>query len=247
MSTNTENKKSANHFINSAVATAVAEIITLPVCTTKTRYQNTDSKSIVTTARHIYATQGVRGFYSATAPALGVQMFSTSSKYAMYKYFERNGGIPLIPKEWQNRFLYGTVSGLITSLITHPVDNVRIHMQMNTSFLQQLRIVGPYLFYRGYSKTWCKMMVAASLYLPLYDWSSELTDNIQGRAVISATLSTLATHPFDYLKTRHTYGLSVFQGYNPLNYYRGVHVNLLRIIPHFTIMMTGIEWLNRLD
>jgi len=50
-------------------------------------------------------------------------------------------------------------------------------------------------------------------------------------------------HPVDYLKTRHMAGLNLYSGWNPLIYYRGLSINLMRIVPHFMITMGVIEWM----
>ena len=42
------------NFKNSAIATAIAEVATLPICTIKTNYQNTNSTSIIQTIKNIY-------------------------------------------------------------------------------------------------------------------------------------------------------------------------------------------------
>ena len=78
---------SIDRVVNSAIATGVAEIVTLPICTLKTVYQNTSSVSFVESAKKIYITSGIKGFYKASVPAIMSQMFSTSSKYAFYRKF----------------------------------------------------------------------------------------------------------------------------------------------------------------
>jgi len=48
-------------------------------------------------------------------------------------------------------------------------------------------------------------------------------------------------HPVDYLKTRHMAGLKLYDGWDPRVYYRGLSINLLRIVPHFVVTMVVIE------
>jgi hypothetical protein len=94
-----------------AVATLAAEFITLPICTTKTVFQNGLGRPPVpfaaifnplhladtqTAVGHIWASSthtspssnlffSLRGFYRASLPALGAQMLSTSGKYTIYQ------------------------------------------------------------------------------------------------------------------------------------------------------------------
>lgn len=231
-----------DHLIHSSIATVIAEICTFPTCTIKTNYQNTNASSIINTTKDIYSRGGIREFYRGACPAILSQVFSTTSKFVMYKYLcdrylRRDQG-------WlNNRFVFGMTSGIISSLFTHPMDSIKIHLQMKESFLQQLKLVGPKLLYRGYSKTFSKISISSSLYFPLYDCIKDNTQSVQTSALLSGGISTVIIHPVDYLKTRHIYGLSIFQGYNPIKYYKGISIYLLRIVPNFMIMMTVIEWL----
>lgn len=77
-----------------------------------------------------------------------LQVFSTSSKYFLYRYFEDQNW------KYSNKVIYAIAGGgVITSLISHPVDAIKIHLQMNTSFWLQFKQLGPKIFYRGYNKT----------------------------------------------------------------------------------------------
>ena len=221
----------------SAFATAFAEIATLPICTVKTKYQNTASTSIMETITCIYKKEGPKGFYKASIPALLSQTFSTSSKYVLYQYFEE--------KKYANKVINGMASGLISSLFTHPLDALKIHWQMGTRFFPECKKFGFSLLYRGYSKSFGKMIVSSSLFFPLYDFFYIRSNNPLLSSFGSAVASTLIMHPLDYLKTRHIYGLSLYENCNPLSYYKGITLNLFRVVPHFMILMTSIEFLNK--
>ena len=69
------------------------------------------------------------------------------------------------------------------------------------------------------------------------------TENAISASFMSAIISTTIMHPIDYLKTRHIYGLPLYSGFNPFNYYKGLALNLARIVPHFVITMTTIDTL----
>jgi hypothetical protein len=231
----------------SCVATATAELATLPICTIKTNYQNTNSNSISATIKDIYNKNGFKGFYKASFPAIGSQMISTSSKYVFYRYLED------LKLENSNKFFNGVIAGLTSTIITHPLDSVRIHQQMQKSFTNKLKREGLKLFYRGYSKTFSKILVSSALFFPLYDYylsyfknnyRNSDTKNYLWAGFSSSVTATCIMHPIDYLKTRHIYGQSLYNGFNPINYYRGLTLNLLRIVPHFMITMTLISSLS---
>jgi hypothetical protein len=237
-----------------AIGTSLAEIVTLPVCTLKTNFQNGSSKSIVETAKSMYISGGIKMFYRASYPAVVSQVFSTSSKYVLYRYLDENS--ILVNKSDKScsqihnfscKVLNGMTAGIMSSLITHPVDTIKIHMQMNTPFVPQLKIHGLKLFYRGYSKTLSKICVSSSLFFPLYDFCNEKIHNPIIASAISASIATTLMQPLDYLKTRHIYGSVLYQGWNPLIYYKGLSLNLARTVPHFIIVMTTIDFLKKLN
>lgn len=227
---------SLDRLIHSATATAVAEIATLPICTLKTVYQNTRSDSIRQTIKLIYSHNGIKSFYRACYPAVSSQILSTSSKYVLYRKLED------LKLPHTNKIINGIGSGVLASVLTHPVDVIKIHLQMNVKFISALQEHGPKIFYQGYSKSLSKVIVASSLFFPLTDYSLNFTNNnVVVASLFSSVISTMIVHPIDYLKTRHMYGQSLFQGWNPRFYYKGLSLNLLRVVPHFVIVMTGID------
>nr|QZX42720.1 mitochondrial carrier [Mimivirus sp.] len=228
-----------NNIINSAIATGIAEIMTLPICTIKTNYQNTNSTSMYQTIKHIYNQGGIQAFYRASPAAIMSQIFSTSSKYFLYKWFEKQN----IP--YSNKILNGLMSGIISSLLTHPIDTIKIHLQMNANLKNEFKIHGPKLLYRGYSKTFGKAAIGSCLFFPIYDKIYENIGNSLTASMMSAIISATIMQPLDYLKTRHIYGLSLYQGYNIKYYYKGLFLNLFRVVPHFMIVMTTIDYLNK--
>lgn len=220
--------------IAAAFAALCAEFATLPVCVVKTNYQNGNTGSIRTTALEIYKRSGLRSFYTASFPALFSQMISTTTKYTFYEFLNENTSNPKVVNGW--------LSGVTSSLITHPVDIFKIHYQMNTPVLPILKQTGPSLFYRGYSKTLTKVSVSSCLFFPVYDYFKQTTNNnLLLSGVLSGFISTTVMHPIDYMKTRQIYGLK----FSLSDAYKGISLSYLRIIPHFSLQMILIEFFKR--
>ena len=72
---NNNNNKIFRNIVYSSLATSIAELATLPICTIKTNYQNTHSNSIINTAKSIYSRGGIKPFYAASVPAIFGQVF----------------------------------------------------------------------------------------------------------------------------------------------------------------------------
>lgn len=232
-----------SRLIPSAVSAVIAELVTLPVCTIKTVYQNTErSQTISDTIKQIYGQSGIRGFYRSSGSSILLQGVSTTLKFTMYRYlncrFEVDSRDKMAPSCHGRRFVHGAIAGFIASLVTHPIQVLKIYNQMNQSLITELRIFGPRILYRGYSKTLIKTTLSASLYFPLYDIYYAQTHRVDLAAIASAATSCLIIHPFDYFRTRQIYNKPLFQGWHLGIYYRGLSLNLLRTIPHFVIFMS---------
>lgn len=283
---------SMEHLISAALATGIAELVTVPVCTLKTRYQNAAPTagfaSPLDLARKMVRQEGLVAFYRASVPAMATQVFSTASKWYLYRYLltgnnkqssrhhhqqqqqqansskKNNNGQPFI-----QRSAYGIISSVSVSVATHPMDWVRVQLQMNQSknYVNLIREHGLLVLYRGYSKTLTKATIGGSLFFPIRDHTHDFLERDFGEmltpkslsflsSLTSAVGSTMLMQPFDYLKTRQLYGndasylrsvrqsrASVFSTVSKL--YTGLGLNLIRIVPHFTIVMTCNDMIYR--
>ena len=233
------NKTTAGRALwTSLIATAVAEVATLPIYTLKTKFQNSPhgSGGILQVAREMYKTGGMRVFYAASVPSIAGQMISTSSKWTIYSWLSRQKNI--------NTVLAGLISGITSSLLTHPLDFVRVHWQMKKPITTQIKAEGIAVLYRGYSKSFAKIAIGSVLFYPLTDFFKTRTENIIISSAASAIISTIIMHPIDYLKVRHIYNLSYYHGFEIKKYYKGLGLNLMRIVPHFVITMSIINSFN---
>lgn len=222
--------------INSAIATGIAEIIMAPVCLIKTNFHN-NSKTIPETIKEIYQKYGFRGFYSAGLISMGTQVFSTSSKYFMYKTIcENRGG---------NIFVNNTIGCFLISLLTHPLDWIKVNQQMHSSEIIKTILTKPQILYRGYSKTFFKTIISAPLFFPLQETIKSYTNDSISASIISSTIATTIMQPLDYLKNRQIYGNTLYETKGIKIYFRGLSLNLLRVVPHFTIVVSVTEFLNK--
>jgi len=226
----------------SAAAAGIAEVLTLPICTIKTNYQNTTNINISQTIRAIWQRGGIREFYKAATPAVGGQMVSSASKYFLYRRIESNH---FFGDNILNKMICGSMSGILSSIVTHPLDTIKIHRQMKKPFGLDLKKEGLGLFYRGYNKTFAKILFSAALFFPIYDLCYEQTTSPMVSAFTSALISTTLMQPIDYFKTREIYGLPLYNK-NVGMYFKGLELNLMQVIPHFMIMMCAIEYLQRI-
>jgi hypothetical protein len=243
MSSITSDKKITNTIINlfnSAVAVGIAELVTLPICTIRINYINQqDHKlSVGQLIKINYSKYGLKWFFSAKYPAIVGQVISTSSKYTLYKFLPTYNPLN---KYTSNKFIFDVSNsigaGVITSLITHPIDYIKINTQMN-KFDFNIKHV-----YRGYSKTFAKATIGGATFFPIYDLVKDNFSNQVLSSGISAILSTIIMQPFDYLKIRNIYGITHFKF---ANLFDGMGLNMIRIVPHFVITMNIIEYLNNI-
>ena len=230
----------SSNLTNSAMAAGIAEIVTLPICTIKTNYQNTTGITIKKTIKTMYRQGGVLSFFRAMGAAVSSQVFSTSLKYTIYRYLEDKN------LKYSNKILNGMASGITASIFTHPIDFIKIHLQMNKSMLKTLKDDGVSSIYRGYSKTFLKSALGNSLYFPIYEYCNNIFDNVLYSSICSSVFATIIIHPVDYFRIRHIYNLPWFQGWHPKYFFKGLSLNLLRVVPHFVITMSLIDYLNKI-
>lgn len=247
-----EKKKVNNalhNIIASSIGTSIAEVLTIPICSIKTNYQtNLNYNSIREVARDIYNTRGMYGFYNSSFMAISSQIVSTASKFTFYNMIKGYRGTTDI--DFKNNMLNGGMAGILSSVLTHPIDVVKIHQQQNQQLLPIIKQEGLSVLYRGYSKTFYKNILLTSTLFPIYDvYTSHFDNPVLSALMASITVSTIL-HPVDYLKVRHVSNKPLWQGYNPIHYYRGFCINLLRATPHFMITMGITEaikkYLNRI-
>jgi hypothetical protein len=240
------NKMNRDNIRSSILATSIAEIVTLPICTIKTNYQtNLNYKSGREVVKNIWHEYGLKGFYNASFVAILSQTISTSTKFTFYKYFGslRQTKLNDIP----NNILNGIASGSLSSIFVHPIDVWKIHWQTNDKLLPQLKNDGLRILYRGYSKSLTKNIILTSIIFPTYDFYFYYIQNVLWSSFLSSITATCILQPIDYLKIRHITGKSLYLENaglldNMKYYYRGFHLNLTRVVPHFVMTMVLIEW-----
>jgi len=230
-----------NELIRDAIAaglgTGLAELLTVPACTIKTQYQtNNCGSSILQVVRATYARHGIMGFCRSGMPAMSGQVMTTVGKYTLYNKLKELSPNTLI--------LNGVVSGLTVSTALQPIDFIRIALQRNVPLAQVLWGTGLAGFYRGYSKTLLKSGISSAFFYPLCDTLKATLpgDNIVVASGLTAIISTIGMHPFDYIKTRHIAGES-WKSPTLSGYSKGLSLNLLRTVPHFMITMTCIDFI----
>jgi hypothetical protein len=226
-------------FICSSAATLVAEVLTLPICSVKTNYQIQNTKTITQTVKNIHTTFGLKGFYNASSSAIMSQIMSTASKYTFYnmiKDFRKTE-----KNDLKNNLLNGGMSGILSIIVTHPFDVIKNHQQRNIVFLDELKKTGTPLFYRGITQSASKSMLISSILFPTYDFYGQYTSKPYLQALGTTLTVTVITQPLDLMKVRKIANKPIFLGFNPLNYYHGISLNLMRSVPHFMITMTLLE------
>lgn len=234
------------------VSTLTSEIITLPICTVKTIYQNSP-KSITTVQvfKNIYKSSGMSGFFRASAPAILSQLISTTSKFTIYEFIKEKRKTQ--KDDLFNNALNGMTGGIIGSFITHPFDVWKNFSQRKKSiekYIQRCKqknilIAG---MYRGYAGSLTKNIALYAGLFSLNDFYQVYFKSIWISAPMTTLTLTCIIQPFDNYKTVRMAGGRPLIGYikNPIGMYRGMHLMLARSIPSFAITMYFIQTLKQM-
>lgn len=231
-----ENK---NNLFPSIIGTLSAEILTLPICTIKTVYQNNPQyKSIECAIKDIKFKSGYKGFIQASPHAILSQLVSTSTKYTFYhkiKEFRQTESNDIMSNS-----INGLVGGILGSIFSHPIDVWKNYTQRNEYF--NWKTVNPQLYYQGYMASIYKNAVLYSCLFPLYDYYKSKFDNILISSILTTISVSAIIQPFDYYKTIKMAGNDVkFTKSTIFQFRRGFNLLLLRSIPHFFITMAITE------
>jgi hypothetical protein len=221
--------------IASMIATSLAELATAPICLVRSNIiKNTNHIKIKDEVKRIYYNEGgLLAFYRASVPSVLGQIISSSSKYTIYRYLNKN-----FNEETNNlyRILYGSITGIVVSAITHPIDYIKVHLQVKEQFYEKLK--QNYInMYSGYRMSFYKASLGGAFFFPIYEFVKDKTNSPTLSALISATFSTVLLQPIDFMKNRGILSKSFHKG----ELFKGLGLNLLRIIPHFIITMVFTE------
>ncbi len=219
------------NLISSVIGTLCAEIITLPICTVKTVYQNNPNLGITQTISKIYKESGYRGFVQAYTPAIISQVVSTSSKYYFYQLIKSHRKTE--KSDILNNSLNGMVGGILGSFFSHPVDVWKNYLQRN----QKFPFGNPSVYYQGYSASIYKTSVLYASLFPLHDYYTNKFDIPIIPSICTTLTVSIIIQPFDYYKTIKMAGNKPENWYKITNWYRGFSLMLARSIPHFVITM----------
>lgn len=223
------------NIIPSVIGTLSAEILTLPICTIKTVYQNNKSLSIKQTINQIIKNSGYKGFIQASYPAILSQVISTSTKYSFYTLIKEKRKTE--SSDLISNSLNGMLGGLLGSIFSHPVDVWKNYLQRNEKF--NWKSLDIKLYYQGYSASIYKNIVLYSCLFPIYDYYKSKFNSIYLSSICTTLTVSFIIQPFDYYKTIKMAGYKESIGLKDLS--RGFSLMLARSIPHFLITMIITE------
>lgn len=226
-----------NKLFSTGASSLIAEIITLPICTIKTVYQN-NNLTTKNTIKNIYSQNGIKGFFLASTPAIISQISSTTSKFTIYEYIKNKRNTS--KSDILNNSINGGISGVLGSLLTHPIDVWKNFNQRNENYKKFLLNKDLSLIkklYQGYSGSISKNIVLYSCLYPINDYyNSHFKSTLISAPLTSITVSFII-QPFDYYKTiKIAKGDKIKVSFKN-NFFRGFHLMLLRSIPHFMLTM----------
>jgi hypothetical protein len=225
-----------NSLISSIIGTLTAEIITLPICTIKTIYQNNPNITINETIKMIINKSGYKGFIQASPPAIIGQVISTSTKYSFYNYIKNIRQTN--STDLMDNSINGMLGGILGSLFSHPIDLWKNYSQRNEAF--PWKCLNPKFYYQGYSASIYKNLVLYSCLFPIYDYYKVKFDSIYISSILTTLTISTIIQPFDYYKTVKMAGTNN-SALKLSSFSRGFGLMLARSIPHFCITMCITE------
>eukprot|EP00617_Octactis_speculum_P011949 CAMPEP_0185792558 /NCGR_PEP_ID=MMETSP1174-20130828/159001_1 /TAXON_ID=35687 /ORGANISM="Dictyocha speculum, Strain CCMP1381" /LENGTH=276 /DNA_ID=CAMNT_0028487641 /DNA_START=64 /DNA_END=894 /DNA_ORIENTATION=+ len=218
--------KKKGGFLCGAVAGACKVTVTMPLDVFKVQMQlhksskNPQFRSMTTTARSVFASDGLRGLYAGFTPALLNQTGKVSIQFGLYEswksFLERGCHL-------QSSFMAGLLSGVTEAVVwTTPWDRIKIHRQAEIGTASRYRNVfhqcmvmsrhsGPSVFYVGWVPTAVRQGIGQGVKFATFDRTKELLSgwsegarawhSVVAGAVCGAA-SALANNPLDMVKSQ---------------------------------------------
>jgi hypothetical protein len=228
------------HFSHTIIASAiggfVSELISSPLCTTKTVFvTDTNFTRVSQAVSQIYNRGGLREFYRAAGPAIVSNIVSSSSKFSIYTICKSsrntsNGDI-------LNNSLNGIIAGIMGSTMSQPIDVWKIHKQRNEPL--NVKKNGLKMFWNGYRQTLIKASCLNSMLYPLNDFYQSCGLARLESQILTACTTTTILYPVEFIRTNKMAATKVNFGWNVLKYYKGIGLQYpLNIIRFVTQMQT---------
>ncbi len=138
------------------------------------------------------------------------------------------------------------VCGCIGSFVTNPLFVMKVRLQTGQPIL-----FNPRVLYAGYSAT-VFSNIKLAVQFPLYDFLRDQEINVGVSSCIAKGVAASLTYPLDLARTNqrknlnnipfYTLMLQTFKASGMRGLYRGLWVHNCVSIPHFVIMMYGVEY-----
>ena len=240
------------------IAGSASAIFTSPLDMIKTTRQIGYTEGIIHTAKNIFSTYGIQGFFKG----LGANMFSVSFFYGtffpVYDFLKRKEYLFSRDSPYSH-FSNSIIAGSIGSIVANPIYVLKIRKQTNhknKSLKNIFHKEGASSLYRGFGITLIKNF-EIGIQLPIYEFLKKKEYDTVYSSFISKFISTTITYPIDTLRViirgtrEHDKNLlhllkDVYAKDGIRGFFRGYMVNTIRSVPSAVIVFTIYEWLKNI-
>jgi solute carrier family 25 uncoupling protein 27 len=245
-----------------SISCSIAEIVTHPIDTIKTKLQLSSNKQLLEVIQQSYKENGWKGFYKSIYPALGRHWIYSTGRVTIYEQLKQENENILI------KIRNGCIAGGFSQLVASPMDLIKIRLQGNPSLKMYNIIRETYSKDRlsGFYKGWQPNVARAALVnigeLVAYDYSKKFLlgngfkDNVYTHflsSIYSGFCSTVLSTPADVVKSNYMNNpqkyknslvkciSSIYQENGIFYFWRGSLLNWIRLGPWQMIFWTSYE------
>lgn len=171
------------HLASASAGAVMSAFIRVPTDTIKHRVQAYMEKDVFLGARHILASEGIRGLYQGLVPTLMRDVPEIAIQFALYeklrKVVESRRGLAKL-HTWEH-LVVGGFSGACAATATMPLDFAKTTIQCGSS--QPVRQVlkaavqqhGPAGLFRGMTPRVCQTAIMSAMFFTLFEfWKAQL-------------------------------------------------------------------------
>eukprot|EP01103_Thecamoeba_quadrilineata_P002642 TRINITY_DN1255_c0_g1_i2.p1 TRINITY_DN1255_c0_g1~~TRINITY_DN1255_c0_g1_i2.p1 ORF type:complete len:284 (+),score=28.82 TRINITY_DN1255_c0_g1_i2:65-916(+) len=249
------------HMFAAISSTCCSSVFGYPLDNLKTRMQAYHFKSLKNCTKASLQKEGLLGLYKGVSIQLAAVSFVRTTNFTSYELAKNSLAIE---DHFQKCFVGGMMSGSLLSLITCPLEIVKIQIQLQKIMLEREKVKIPstnplkcllsvakergfFGLYRGYSWHYMRDCIGMAIYFSSYEEGKRKLGNMVGSESMdwkcyirlvsggcAGLLSAMIVYPIDSIKTKYQKEIRK-QGLH--GFYSGMQAVLLRSFPLHAITL----------
>ncbi len=144
----------------------------------------------------------------------------------------------------ENYYIKGCISGMTGILLSHPVDSIKTHYQIQKNLINYKYTISN--LYKGLASPLVGVGLEKAIVFGTYNYIKNITNNIPLSGAVSGLAASLIVSPYERIKIMKQTNQKInLRDCNPAFIFRGLSATFTREIPGFAIYFSTYEGLKK--